>query len=135
MSNALRILIASAVFLAGMPAFAHHAFASEYDMSKPVTLKGVVTKVTWENPHVWFFVDVKDQNTGAVQRWAFEAGTPSGMIRNGFKASEFKAGTPVTIKGFHARDASQNAGMVQQVIMEGKTYGLFGPQEGPAGAR
>jgi hypothetical protein len=130
------VLVTGAVLAGiGIPAWAHHSFAAAYDTSKQITVQGTIVQVRLTNPHSWFFVDVKDQNTGAVQRWAFEAGTPSGMIRNGFKASEFKAGTPVTIKGFHARDASQNAGMVQQVIMEGKTYGLFGPQEGPAGAR
>jgi hypothetical protein len=129
------VLVAGMAMAAGLPAWAHHSFAAAYDTTKSVTVQGTIVQVRLTNPHSWFFIDVKDAATGQVNRWSFEAGTPSGMIRNGFKATEFKAGTPVTIKGFHARDASQNAGMVQQIIMtDGKTYGMFGPQEG-AGAR
>jgi hypothetical protein len=130
------VLVSGLILAAGIPVWAHHSFAAAYDTTKQITIQGTIVQVRLTNPHSWFFLDVKDANTGAVQRWAFEAGTPSGMIRNGFKSSEIKAGTVVTIKGFHARDASQNAGMLQQLIMsDGKTYGMFGPQEGAAGAR
>jgi hypothetical protein len=118
------------IFGAAVAGWAHHSFAAAYDTTKSITVQGTIVQVRLTNPHSWFFVDVKDANTGQVSRWSFEAGTPSGMIRNGFKATEFKTGTPVTIKAFHARDAGQNAGMVQQIIMtDGKTYGMFGPQE------
>lgn len=130
------VLVSGLILAAGIPVWAHHSFAAAYDTSKQITVQGTIVQVRLTNPHSWFFLDVKDANTGAVQRWAFEAGTPSGMIRNGFKSTEIKAGTVVTIKGFHARDASQNAGMLQQLIMsDGKTYGMFGPQEGTAAAR
>jgi DNA/RNA endonuclease YhcR with UshA esterase domain len=130
------VLVSGLILAAGIPVWAHHSFAAAYDTTKQITVQGTIVQVRLTNPHSWFFLDVKDANTGAIQRWAFEAGTPSGMIRNGFKSSEIKAGTVVTIKGFHARDASQNAGMLQQLIMsDGKTYGMFGPQEGAAGAR
>jgi len=130
------VLVAGLILAAGIPAWAHHSFAAAYDTTKEITVQGTIVQVRLTNPHSWFFLDVKDANTGAVQRWAFEAGTPSGMIRNGFKSSEIKAGTVVTIKGFHARDASQNAGMLRQLTLsDGKTYGMFGPQEGAAGAR
>ena len=70
---------------------------------------------------------------GTVSRWAFEAGTPSGMIRNGYKRSELPAGTAVTITGFHARDHAQKVGMLRELkTADGKTYGMFGPQEGAA---
>ncbi len=86
------------------------------------------------NPHSWFYLDVKGDD-GKVARWAFEAGTPSGMIRNGYKASELPPGTVVTITGFHARDAAQNVGMLRQLTTaDGKTFGMFGPQQGQ-GAR
>jgi len=130
------VLVSGLILAAGIPAWAHHSFAAAYDTTKEITVQGTIVQVRLTNPHSWFFLDVKDANTGAVQRWAFEAGTPSGMIRNGFKSSEIKAGTVVTIKGFHARDASQNAGMLRQLTLsDGKTYGMFGPQEGAAGAR
>jgi hypothetical protein len=120
------------LLIAGVPAWAHHSFAAAYDMSTPITVQGTIVQVRLTNPHSWFFLDVKNTATGKMERWAFEAGTPSGMIRNGYKPDVIKAGAEVTIKGFHAKDPSQNAGMLQQLIMaDGKTYGMFGPQEGP----
>ena len=113
---------------------AHHSFAAVYDSTKTVTVQGAIVQVRLTNPHSWFFLDVKEPD-GKIVRWAFEAGTPSGMIRNGYKASELTPGTIVTIRGARARDLTQNAGMLQQLTTaDGKTYGMFGPQEGP-GAR
>src|SRR5438105_1685284 len=112
----------------GVPAWAHHSFAAAFDMTQPVTVKGVITQVRLENPHSWFFLDVKDAN-GKVEKWAFEAGTPSGMIRNGFKPGVIKAGAEVTISGFRARDLSQTMGMLRELTTaDGKTYGLFGAE-------
>ena len=128
------LLAGAAVLALATSAWAHHSFAAAYDMSAPITVKGVITKVRLENPHSWFFLDVKNAN-GKIENWAFEAGTPSGMIRNGFKPNEIKAGVEVTIKGFHARDASETKGMLRELTTaDGHVYGLFGPQEGP-GAR
>jgi hypothetical protein len=119
---------------AGVPVWAHHSFAAAYDMTKAITVEGTIFQVRLTNPHSWFFLDVKNSATGQVDRWAFEAGTPSGMISNGYKKDEIKAGTVVTIRGFHAKDPSQNAGMLQQLTTaDGKTYGMFGPQEGTSG--
>ncbi len=116
---------------AGAPAWAHHSFAGAFDLSQPVTVHGVITQVRLENPHSWFFLDVRDAS-GKVEAWAFEAGTPSGMIRNGFKPSTIKAGAEVTIKGFRARDASQKMGMLRELVTaDGQVFGLFGPQQGP----
>ena len=116
----------------GAPASAHHSFAAAYDMNKQITVQGTIVQVRLENPHSWFFLDVKDAATGKVERWAFEAGTPSGMIRNGYKPNVIKAGTEVTIKGVHAKDPSQKMGMLQQLVTsDGKVYGMFGPQQGP----
>ena len=118
-------------FGVGVPAWAHHSFAAAFDMKQPVTVQGVVVEVRLENPHSWFFLDVKDAS-GKVDRWAFEAGTPSGMIRNGFKPSLIKAGTEVTIKGYRAKDASQKMGMLSELVTaNGTVYGLFGSLQGP----
>jgi len=116
-----------------VPLSAHHSFAAHYDTTKPITVQGTLVQVRMTNPHSWFFLEVKEAN-GSTTRWAFEAGTPSGMIRNGYKASELPPGTAVTIVGFPARE-SQHTGMLRQLTTAaGKTYGMFGPQEG-AGAR
>ena len=120
--------------VAGTPSSAHHSFAAAYDTQKSITVQGAIVQVRLTNPHSWFFLDVKEPD-GKLTRWAFEAGTPSGMIRGGYKASELGPGTIVTIRGAPARDTTKNVGMLQQLTTaDGKTYGMFGPQEGP-GAR
>ena len=113
-------------------AFAHHSFAAAFNMTAPVTVQGTIVQVRLENPHSWFFLDVKNPTTGEVTRWAFEAGTPGGMIRNGFKANLIKKGSVVTIKGFHAKDPAQNMGMLRELITaDGTSYGLFGSVQSP----
>ena len=130
--KALTVLLASiALLVVAIPVFAHHSFAAAYDSNNPVTVKGVIVQVRLENPHSWFFLDVKGPD-GKLERWSFEAGTPSGMIRNGFKSNMIKAGTEVTIKGYHARDLTQKVGMLNELVTaDGKVYGQFGPQQGP----
>ena len=114
---------------AGVPARAHHSFAAAYDLKQPVTVQGTISQVLLRNPHSWFVINVKDAS-GKTEEWAFEAGTPSGMIRNGYKPSIIKSGAEVTIKGFHAHDASQKRGMLRELITsDGQVFGLFGPQE------
>ena len=125
------VLSAILVLGIGAPLSAHHSFAAHYDMAKPITIQGSIVEVRLSNPHSWFFLEVKESD-GKVTRWAFEAGTPSGMIRNGYKASELPPGTMVTISGFPGRDR-EHVGMLRQLTTAaGKTYGMFGPQEGPA---
>ena len=134
MKRAGYAIVAAALLGGAGTLSAHHSFAAAYDMTKTVTVEGAIVRVRLTNPHSWFFLDVKEPD-GTLTRWAFEAGTPSGMIRNGYKASELTPGTIVTIRGARARDLTQNAGMLQQLTTaDGKTYGMFGPQEGP-GAR
>jgi DNA/RNA endonuclease YhcR with UshA esterase domain len=126
--------LALALLASSTPADAHHSFAAAYDTSESITVEGKIAEVRLTNPHSWFFIDVEDEN-GEVTRWSFEAGTPSGMIRNGYSPSVIKRGDQVTITGFHARDASKNAGMLRELVTaDGTVYGLFGPQESP-GAR
>src|SRR5262245_66599240 len=108
----LALLLCLVSLGAGVPAWAHHSFAAAFDMQAPVTVQGTIVTIRLENPHSWFFIDVKDAS-GKVDRWAFEAGTPSGMIRNGFKPGIIKAGVEVTIKGFHAKDRTQKMGMLR----------------------
>ena len=116
---------------AAAPLMAHHSFAAHYDMQKPITIQGTLVNVRLTNPHSWFFLDVKEPD-GTMSRWSFEAGTPSGMIRNGYKASELPTGAMVTITGFPARERA-NVGMLRQLTTAGgKTDGMFGPQVGPA---
>ena len=134
MTRAIRAALWTVVLLgSASAAWAHHSFAAAFDMNKPVTVQGTIVEIRLENPHSWFFLDVKDGSSGKVQRWGFEAGTPSGMVRNGFKPGIIKKGVDVTIKGFHAKDPSQNMGMLRELILgDGTSYGMFGSQQGPA---
>ena len=119
---------------AGAPAWAHHSFAAVYDTSDAITITGKIVRVRLSNPHSWFFLDVEGED-GALVRWSFEAGTPSGMIRNGYSREVIKEGDEVTISGFRAKDASKSAGMLTEIVAaDGTVYGMFGPREGP-GAR
>lgn len=127
------IVLTLALLAAGVPVWAHHSFAAAYDTSKTFTVKGTLNRVRLTNPHSWFFVDVKDAATGKNVEWAFEAGTPSGMIRNGYVASELPTGTEVTVQGRPAKDPTMKAGMlVELTTAAGKVYKSFGPVEGGA---
>ena len=86
----------------------HHSDAAQFDVSKPVKVTGVVKKVEWTNPHIWFYVDVKDE-TGKVTTWGF-SGLPPGMaMRKGFTKDTLKIGETVAVQGFRAKDGSNNA--------------------------
>ena len=113
----------------GVPAWAHHSYSAAYDLKQPIEVHGVIIQVLLRNPHSWFSLEVRDPS-GKTEEWAFEAGTPSGMIRNGYKPNIIKPGAEVTIKGFRARDASQKRGMLRELTTaDGQVFGLFGPQE------
>jgi Family of unknown function (DUF6152) len=127
----LAALLAGAVALVAARAYAHHSFAAEFDSEKPITVKGVITQVRLENPHSWFFLDATGPD-GKIEKWAFEASTPSSLIRSGFKPGTVKAGDEVTIKGYHARDANANAGAARELVMaDGRAFPI-GPTVGPA---
>jgi hypothetical protein len=108
--NALRLSIAglAGLILAVAPAWAHHAFAAEFDAKKPVHLEGVVSKVELINPHSWIHVDVKDAD-GKVSTWMVEAGSPNVLLRRGFTKATIPTGTPVVVEGYQSKDGSMRA--------------------------
>jgi len=93
---------------AAAPLLAHHAFAAEFDANTPVKVEGTVTRMEWTNPHVWLHLDVKKPD-GAVEKWAFEAGTPNVLFRRGFTKTSLAPGTKVVVEGYQARDGSRRA--------------------------
>jgi len=104
-------------------ALAHHSFAAEFDESKPVKLTGTVTKVEWANPHIWFFMDVKNEN-GSVANWGFEMGGTGQLVRSGWKRDTMKIGDVVTVEARRARDGSNNAN-AQTVVLASTGQKLF----------
>lgn len=122
------LVISLLACVASFSALAHHSFAAAYNMENPIEITGKIVNVRLTNPHSYFFLDVVGEN-GEMERWSFEAGTPSGMIRGGYSPQTFKEGDTVTISGFRARDNSTNGMLRLLVTADGTEYGMFGPRE------
>jgi hypothetical protein len=115
MAMTLGLFVATTPFL-----FAHHSFSAEYDSNQPVKVTGVVTRVDWTNPHIWFFVDVKDAQ-GKVTNWGFSGGPPGVLQRRGISRTALKAGDEVVVEGFRARDGSNNASGGRVTFADGRS--------------
>jgi hypothetical protein len=103
------VVLAGGLWLAsGAAVLAHHSFAAEYDATKPVAVTGVVKKVEWQNPHIWIYVDVRDES-GKVTTWGFSGGPPGMLTRRGINKDVLKVGDVIKVEGFRARDGSNNA--------------------------
>ena len=100
---------------AALPTYAHHSFAAEFDSSKTVTLTGSVTKLEWMNPHIWVYLDVKDEH------WQCEGGAPNTLTRNGWSRDSLKHGDQITIDGFLAKDGSKTCNMRVVKLADGRT--------------
>ena len=113
-----------------MPGSAHHAFAAEFDANKGIKVSGTITKLEWSNPHAWLYVDVKDES-GKSTNWAFELGSPNGLVRLGWRRSSLKEGDRVTVEGFLAKDGSNTGNAHSVTLPDGRK--VFAGSQGPAG--
>jgi hypothetical protein len=104
---------------------AHHSFAAEFDASKPMKLTGLVTKVEWQNPHTFFYIDVTDTATRKVTNWAIELGSPNGLMRQGWTRNTLKIGDIVSVEGSLAR-TGEPLGNARIVILTSTGQRLFG---------
>ena len=125
-SRALHAIVA--VLIAAVPVAAHHSFSAEFDITAMVTLKGVVSKVEWSNPHVHVYVDVKDES-GKVTTWDMEGGPPKALKRSGVTLNIVNVGDTIAITGFRARDNSTRASRCDVTTPDGKKYNFGGAGE------
>jgi hypothetical protein len=126
----LAAIIGMAALLWSAAAGAHHGFSAEFDGSKPIELKGVVTKVEWANPHVYFYIDVNDDKQGKVN-WGCETAGPGSLHRQGWTQSSLKVGDQVIVDGYPAKDGSKLADARNVTFADGRK--LLGATPGDGG--
>lgn len=122
------LMAAAALFVAQIPAMAHHSFAAEFDVNQPVTIHGAVNKMDWVNPHTWIYVDVKNAD-GTVTTWRFEMGPPNALLRMGWRKDSVPPGTQVDITGYRAKDGEAVANAKTVKLPDGRE--LFSGGSGP----
>lgn len=111
------LVISGVLLILATPAFSHHSFMSEYDLNKPVTLNGVVTRFVWANPHALFNIDVRDRN-GRVTNWTLETACPNALLNRGWSRSSLKAGDRITVEAYASKKGTPLAA-TRAVILAG----------------
>ena len=124
--------VSAAALLAASSAWAHHAFAAEFDINKPLKLQGVVTEMEWINPHAWIHLDVKGPD-GKITSWMVEGGSPNILLRRGFTKKSLEKGTEVIVEGYAAKNGENRANGANITFKDGKRLFLGGsnPDELP----
>ena len=121
------VTVGLGLMLAVEPAFAHHAFASEFDANKRVELKGTIVKMLWTNPHGWLYIDVKEPD-GKTATWALEFGGPTALYKRGWRKEDLPVGAEVSVKGYLAKNGTKTANASNVVLSDGRT--LFAGSSG-----
>ena len=111
----LSVLLTAALLVTWVPVNAHHSFAAVFDVETSVDVSGTVTKVEWMNPHAWIYIDV-DNGDGESTNWAFELGSPNGLMRRGWTRKTVQVGDTINVAGYRARDGS-NRGNVKSIVL------------------
>lgn len=118
----LGLTVITAMLAARIPLMAHHSFAAEFDSNKQIKVTGTVTKIDWTNPHVWFYLDVKDES-GKITNWGFEMGPPHLLQTSGWTRTTMKLGDTVTVQGSLAKNGSNRANARSVTTPDGKRMG------------
>lgn len=119
MKTKFLILLVSGFLTVSIPASAHHSFAAVFDADVSVEASGTVTEVEWMNPHAWIYIDVEGED-GEVVNWAFELGSPNGLIRRGWTRKSVQVGDVISVTGYKARDGSNRGNIKTIVLADGK---------------
>ena len=109
-------------------ALAHHSFSAEFDTTKPIKMTGVVTKVEWQNPHIWFYLDIKGGD-GTVTNWGFSGGAPGQLMRRGITKKVIELGSTITVEGFRSKDGSNNANGARVTFTDGRQVFTAGSED------
>jgi hypothetical protein len=134
MSNARSVsTVGIALLLATLPVYAHHSFSAQFDANKPLKMTGTITKVEWQNPHSWFYLDVKGDD-GSVTNWGWELASPNLLLRRGWTPKTLEAGAVVTVEGFHALDGS-NMANARVIVVTSTGQTLLGPTNQAGGTQ
>ena len=120
MHKGVALLAAALVGLTSGAALAHHSFAAEFDRDKPVKVTGVVRKVEWTNPHIWYYVEGTDEVSGRTAVWGFSGGSPNTLRRQGISKESLQIGDTIVVEGFLARDGSANASGGRVTFTDGR---------------
>ena len=133
MRTKLAVVVASVgVLLAAAPGRAHHAFSAEFDINKPIQLRGTLLKWEMINPHSWFHLDVKEPD-GKIVSWMIEGGSPNQLIRMGVTKNTVQVGTEIVIEGYQAKDGTNKAVGRNFVLADGTRLFLGGSAPGGGG--
>jgi hypothetical protein len=128
MKASLTLWAAGLLMAVAVPVLAHHSFDAEYDRNKPIKVTGTVTKLEWMNPHIWFYMDVKD-DAGNITHWQCEGGAPNSLRRNGWNRESLKPGETITVDGSLAKDGSKTINARSVILADGKKV-FAGSSEG-----
>src|SRR5436190_21354120 len=130
-TSIVAVLTLGLLLMAIVPAIAHHSFSAEFDSKKQVEKRGFVTKIEWTNPHVWFYINVMDEN-GRAQKWGFEMGPPHGLQGQGWTSTTMKIGDEVIVNGSLAKNGSNRVNARSVVLAKtGKKFGAASSESQP----